>query len=98
MADRARVYRGPTSKARAAGADRPTASGRGYDRRWRRARLAFLNANPTCVDCRSKELTVEATTVDHINPHRGDPDLFWDQANWQSLCTACHNRKTARGQ
>lgn len=31
-----------------------------------------------------------ATCVDHIKPHRGDHDLMWDQANWESLCTHCH--------
>jgi len=36
-----------------------------------------------------------ATVVDHITPHKGDNDLFWDRANWQSLCESCHNRKTA---
>jgi len=38
---------------------------------------------------------VLATVVDHITPHKGDNDLFWDRANWQSLCESCHNRKTA---
>jgi len=38
---------------------------------------------------------VLATVVDHISPHKGDSDLFWDRANWQSLCESCHNRKTA---
>ena len=32
--------------------------------------------------------------VDHIRPHRGDPILFWDESNWQSLCKACHDKKT----
>lgn len=33
--------------------------------------------------------------VDHIIPHKGDPELFWDQDNWQSLCKPHHDRKTA---
>lgn len=32
-----------------------------------------------------------ASVVDHITPHRGDYALFWDQANWQSLCAPHHN-------
>ena len=36
----------------------------------------------------------KATVVDHIQPHRGDPKLFWDQSNWQSLCKRCHDKKT----
>lgn len=30
--------------------------------------------------------------VDHIIPHHGNQDLFWDQANWQPLCAEHHNR------
>nr|DAZ53348.1 MAG TPA: HNH endonuclease [Caudoviricetes sp.] len=36
----------------------------------------------------------KATVVDHITPHRGDPRLFWDEANWQPMCKQCHDRKT----
>ena len=36
-------------------------------------------------------------TVDHIIPHRGDPELFWDRSNWQALCKNCHDRKTGMG-
>jgi 5-methylcytosine-specific restriction enzyme A len=36
-----------------------------------------------------------ATVADHITPHKGDPVLFWDPDNLQSLCAACHGRKTA---
>ena len=36
----------------------------------------------------------EETVVDHIRPHRGDPVLFWDEKNWQSLCKSCHDKKT----
>jgi 5-methylcytosine-specific restriction protein A len=34
--------------------------------------------------------------VDHIIPHKGDKDLFWDSNNWQPLCKTCHDEKTAR--
>ena len=40
-------------------------------------------------------LRVRATDVDHITPHRGDMKLFCDPGNLQSLCHACHSRKTA---
>ena len=40
-------------------------------------------------------LRVRATDVDHIIPHRGDMKLFTDPHNLQSLCHACHSRKTA---
>jgi 5-methylcytosine-specific restriction protein A len=38
---------------------------------------------------------VQATVVDHIKPHQGDPELFWDSENLQALCAPCHSRKTA---
>ncbi len=28
----------------------------------------------------------QAEVVDHINPHMGDPTLFWDPTNLQGLC------------
>jgi 5-methylcytosine-specific restriction protein A len=61
-----------------------------YGRPWRRARAAFLAEHPFCAQCPAL-----ATEVDHIIPHRGDRDLFWDQANWQALCDRCHGQKTA---
>jgi len=30
--------------------------------------------------------------VDHKTPHRGDPDLFWDEKNLQSVSKAWHDR------
>ena len=29
--------------------------------------------------------------ADHIEPHRGDPVLFWSRANLQCLCKPCHD-------
>ncbi|MFG1256325.1 HNH endonuclease signature motif containing protein [Xanthobacter flavus] len=28
---------------------------------------------------------------DHVRPHRGDPALFWDEGNLQTLCKPCHD-------
>lgn len=78
-------------------AERPTACRRGYDRRWRQARAQWLADHPLCDDCERQGRTTVATVVDHRVPHRGDRVLFWDRANWQSLCMRCHNSKTARG-
>lgn len=36
-----------------------------------------------------------ATDVDHIVPHKGNHELFWDRDNWQALCHHCHSVKTA---
>lgn len=75
---------------------RGTATQRGYDARWRRARRAFLIEHPLCAHCLEAGRTTPADTVDHIVPHRGDPALFWDRDNWQALCWRCHSRKTAK--
>jgi 5-methylcytosine-specific restriction endonuclease McrA len=65
---------------------RPNSSQRGYDGAWEKARKAFLARHPYCGRCGAL-----ANVVDHKNPHRGDRALFWDKANWQSLCTPCHS-------
>jgi 5-methylcytosine-specific restriction enzyme A len=75
---------------------RPSAARRGYGPRWRRARAAFLAQYPLCAACQVQGRVVPSTAVDHIVPHRGDPVLFWDEANWQGLCKPCHDGKTAR--
>lgn len=75
--------------------DRGTAHQRGYDAEWKKHRDKFLLENPLCVDCRKKGYVMPATVVDHIVPHKGDKDLFWDKTNWQPLCETHHNIKTA---
>lgn len=75
---------------------RGTASERGYGARWQRARAWYLKQYPLCAECQRQRKVVAATVVDHIRPHRGDRVLFWDEANWQSLCEQCHNIKTAK--
>ena len=67
-----------------------------YNWEWRRVRSAYLKENPLCKYCFDKGLIVPATVVDHIKPHKGDKDLFWDRDNYQSLCKPCHDAKTAK--
>ena len=76
-------------------ARRGSSAQRGYGYQWQQARAAYLLEHPLCVMCRQEGWLTEATVVDHAIPHRGDPALFWDPANWQGLCAVCHNRKTA---
>ncbi len=76
---------------------RGSAESRGYDARWRKARKAFLQKHPLCVECYKAGRLTPATVVDHIVPHRGNQGLFWDEGNWQALCKACHDRKTGSG-
>lgn len=75
---------------------RESAARRGYDSRWRRARRLYLSRHPLCVECERRGRLTPADTVDHVVPHKGDPVLLWDEANWQALCAPCHSRKTAR--
>ena len=70
---------------------------RGYDRKWREARAAYLRRHPLCVLCRAEGKLTPATVVDHVIPHRGDHQLFWDESNWQALCKTHHDQKTGNG-
>ena len=62
-----------------------------YGRRWKRARLLFLATNPLCVMCQADGHIEGANVVDHIVPHKGDLDLFWNENNWQALCKTHHD-------
>ena len=75
---------------------RGTSAQRGYTHRWRKASRSFLKRHPLCVEHQRHGEVRPATVVDHIIPHRGDPQLFWDENNWQPLCKSCHDRKTAQ--
>jgi 5-methylcytosine-specific restriction endonuclease McrA len=75
-----------------------TTAQRGYGGRWQKARLTFLSKNPLCAECQRSGRTTAATAVDHIVPHRGNSELFWDTTNWQPLCKPCHDEKTLRGE
>ena len=74
---------------------RGSASERGYDSKWRRARDGYLAVHPFCRRCLDAGIYTAATVVDHIVPHKGDKKLFWDKDNWQALCKRCHDIKTA---
>lgn len=66
-----------------------------YGKRWQDARKVFLREHPFCAIC-GKPLAGADAIVDHIKPHKGDLDLFWDQSNWQALCKQCHDSKKQR--
>lgn len=74
--------------------ERASAHARGYTKQWQSARRGYLAANPLCVECLKEGRYERATVVDHIIPHRGNMDRFWDRDNWQSLCKRHHDVKT----
>jgi 5-methylcytosine-specific restriction protein A len=76
-------------------ATRKSSTERGYGSAWRKARDTFLADFPFCAICHREGRVTMATEVDHVVPAKGDPELFWDESNWQSLCKTCHSTKTA---
>ena len=66
--------------------------------RWRLLRADVLRTEPFCRSCRAQGRNTLTHDVDHIVKHDGDRQRFWDRANLQGLCKACHTQKTARGE
>lgn len=69
-----------------------------YGSRWRKYRAHYLMTHPLCVcaDCKQSEIPLPADVVDHIVPHKGDINLFWDISNHQPMAKRCHDKKTAK--
>jgi 5-methylcytosine-specific restriction protein A len=61
--------------------------------RWERLRKHVLREQPVCA---TPACDKPAAHVDHIRPHEGNSDVFFDRANLQGLCHGCHSRKTRR--
>lgn len=59
-------------------------------KQWKAIRASHLQNNPLCVMCSHDGYTTEAKIVDHINPHRGDLELFYN-GPFQSLCKTHHD-------
>lgn len=72
-------------------AHRESSTKRGYNARWRKARLTFLAREPLCWMCMTRGIVKGAVLVDHWFPHRGDSKVFWDTKHWAPLCESCHN-------
>lgn len=89
-------HKGRAAKKKESDAKRGTAHERGYGHKWKLARDSFLRRNPLCVYCARDDRVEPATVVDHIIPHKGDMQLFWDKGNWQSLCKTHHDKKTMK--
>jgi shikimate kinase len=74
-----------------------SASQRGYGSRWTKfSKWYRTSVEPLCRECSKEGNLTPAQVVDHIEPVEGPDDpRFFDQDEVQSLCRACHNRKTA---
>lgn len=64
--------------------------------RWRTLReqvltRALWTCEKTGVHLLGKHPAPNSPVVDHIRPHRGDPDLFWDPDNLQAVTKAWHD-------
>lgn len=60
--------------------------------RWRKTSERHRRDEPLCRQCRTEGRYIIGTLTDHIVPisHGCDP---YDEANHQTLCDKCHNRK-----
>ena len=68
-------------------------------RRWLYASRAYRKQHPFCVDCEKEgRLNATDTCVDHVVPHDGDWDAFWDVDNWQTLCRSHNALKAKHGE
>lgn len=63
--------------------------------KWRKIRNAFLIANPLCVMCLTDGMYSPATVCDHIDPHKGNIDLFY-RGPFQALCKTHHDGAKAK--
>lgn len=66
--------------------------------RWQKLRQKILARDgyvcrQTGVALIGKYPEANSPVVDHIKPHRGDLDLFWDESNLQSVTKAWHDRE-----
>lgn len=70
---------------------RGSARERGYNTRWEKARRTFLARSPLCLGCEAVGRVEPAVLVDHVEPHGGDSDRFWDTSKWQGCCKWHHD-------
>jgi 5-methylcytosine-specific restriction endonuclease McrA len=65
---------------------------------WKMLRISKLNESPMC-EAKEKDgypCRNGAYVVHHVKDHKGDPALFFDRENLQSLCKSHHDQETAR--
>jgi 5-methylcytosine-specific restriction protein A len=77
--------------------ERGSANERGYDYHWQQYSKHYLMEHPLCALCAKKAPPVikASECIDHIIPHRGDYNLFWNRNNHQPACLECNSVKAA---
>lgn len=76
---------------KASDARRGSARERGYTSAWDRASRGHRRSSPLCRYCELVDEVAAATVTDHLYPHRGDQELFWNRTYWVSSCASCHD-------
>lgn len=61
---------------------------------WRHLSRLFREKHPLCAECLKHGRYTQAKNVDHIIPIRVDWSKRFDEENLQSLCIACHKKKS----
>lgn len=74
-----------------------------YTRRWKELRKEVwlrdeFRCQQTGILLVGKYPAGNSPVADHIKPHRGDPELFWDMANVQTVSKEYHDREKQRGE
>ena len=95
MASRPRVFRATAQPSRAeqnreADMRRGSARKRGYTTAWDKASAGHVRNNPLCRYCDLAGQVRPSELTDHLYPHKGDQDLFWNKRYWIASCTECH--------
>lgn len=63
---------------------------------WKKLSHRWLMMHPFCVSCEARGVYRKGDVVDHIIEIRDDWNKRLDKTNLQTLCYACHNKKTRR--
>jgi 5-methylcytosine-specific restriction endonuclease McrA len=67
--------------------------------RWKRLRAIVLARDcGLCQECERHGRTKLGSEIDHVVPAARAAERFWDAANLETLCKACHGEKTRRGE
>lgn len=64
-------------------------------KRWHRRRRHQLKDHPFCVMCLENGVYTPGKVADHVKPHRGDEELFFN-GELQTLCKTHHDSTKQR--